>query len=114
MPEHSPQAPDPDDWSEEEPEVWRDDEQPVTSTRPVIAAVESRRHVARMQTRVLIGIAIFFGVTMAAIVFGPPFFGMSGATVDKLITTVLPAVLAASATIVGTLFGGRANNDDDR
>lgn len=99
----------------DEEDTWTDDDDEVpSSTRPVIAAIESRRHVARMQTRVLLGIAGFFAVTMAAVVFGPAFFGMSATVADKLITTVLPAILAASATIVGTLFGGRANKDDDR
>ena len=114
MSEHGPAGPEPDDWSEEQRDTGTDAEQSGVSARPVITAVEARRHVARMQTRVLLGIAIFFVITMAAIVCGPPFFGMNRDTVDKLITTVLPAVLAASATIVGTLFGGRSNNDSDR
>ncbi|KAA2260120.1 hypothetical protein F0L68_20560 [Solihabitans fulvus] len=95
-------------------ETWTDEDSGPLFLGPVVDAREQRRHVAGMQSRVLLGIGAIFLVTLLVIVLGPRYFQMQQDVVHQLIQTVLPSVLAAGATIVGTLFGAAANRREDR
>ncbi|GAB2665207.1 hypothetical protein GCM10027271_25250 [Saccharopolyspora gloriosae] len=72
---------------------------------------EQRRHVASMQSKVLVGVGFLFCFTLLTVVLGRAFGALSEALAEYLIHTIMPVVLGSGATIVGALFQSGKNLD---
>jgi hypothetical protein len=98
----------PEDDETEDAYEWRDDPEPTLKSGPVVEdrelKREQQRHVAWMQTRVLIGVGLIVVITFETLVLAVGFGGISTATASELGRMVLPALVGAGSTIVGALF----------
>jgi hypothetical protein len=82
--------------------TWTDDS-PAQNRRDV-AVGGQRRHENRMQSRALLGVGTLFVITLLAVIIGPGLGAISEDFARTLAQMIIPAMLAAAATIIGTLF----------
>lgn len=103
-------------WTDDSPErnqgvvadtdaTWTDNS-PARNRRDVAVGAQ-RRHENKMQSGALLGVVALFVITLIAVIVGPGVGAISEDFARTLAQMIIPAMLAAVAAIIGTLFRAR-------
>lgn len=95
--------------------TWTETGVGLTSSTPVVMAVEQQRHRNSMQTWLLMGVGILIVFMTLILVAGLGFHWISEDFAKLLAQMTIPALLTFGGAIVGSLFsGGGANSTGSR